>query len=91
MNREKADMHLIYCAANGNGSVELQLHIERFSNKRMSNQKRSSGCFDTFVNTVHCSPELTEGLEQKIAPYPNMEETILNIVDETPYMSARGL
>lgn len=39
MNSEKANMHLIYGAANGNGKAVLQLYQESFPNRHRLNPK----------------------------------------------------
>ena len=82
-NSEKADMCIMYSAANGINIAAIQLYQERFPNKRMSNHKMLEWLhqhLDEYCAFHACSTRRTR---TRIVPHPNVEEPISNIVDET--------
>ncbi|KFM72950.1 hypothetical protein X975_25428, partial [Stegodyphus mimosarum] len=90
-HREKADMHLMYGADNGNGRAALRLHQERFPNRRMPKHTiferlhRSlceNGSFEATSDTRSGS---------RTARQHRIEESILNIAHESPQTSTRAI
>ncbi|KAF8771229.1 hypothetical protein HNY73_018676 [Argiope bruennichi] len=90
-NSEKADMHLMYGADNGNGRAELRCYQKRFLSRRMPNHKMferlhrqlyENGSFNTS----------TDGRDRsRTVRQPHMEEIILDHVDETPGTGIRAV
>ncbi|KFM77037.1 hypothetical protein X975_18776, partial [Stegodyphus mimosarum] len=90
-HREKANMHLMYGTANGNGRAALRLYQERFPKRRMPKHtmferlRRSlceNGSFEVTSNTRS---------GRRTALQPRIEESILNIAHESPQTSTRAI
>lgn len=90
-NSEKADMHLIYGAANRNGRVAPRLYQERFPNSRMTNHKMFERLHRHLCENGSFIASCDGRTGTRTVRHPNMEETILNIVDETPRTSTRAI
>ena len=81
-NSEKADMCIMYSAANGINIAAIQLYQERFPNKRMSNHKMLEWLhqhLDEYCAFHACSTRRTR---TRIVPHPGMKEPISSILDE---------
>lgn len=90
-NDEKADMHYMYGRANGNGREALRMYQAQFPDRRMPDHRmfqrlhRQLCETGSFLSTRHTAGRPT------YVRSPSLEETILNIVNERPSLSTRGI
>ncbi|GFX86439.1 hypothetical protein TNCV_2563281 [Trichonephila clavipes] len=80
INSEKADMHLMYSAVNGNDRVVLRLYQERFSRFRISLPSRSCGLGVTLITAavkIEVRSELSDLSDDDNAANKTYESRIL--------------
>lgn len=88
-NKEKADMHFVYGAANGNSLEAQRLYGERFPNRRLPNRKTFERLHRQLCET---GSFLSSRLDAGCARTDGMvEEAILDMVADQPSTSTRAV